>query len=110
MVDFKAFAAWVGVSGFLIVAGNLICGNTLTASDPDFLDQISLFLGFAGCAGTAAWFTLLVTLIVGGGAAVIIGSFLVPILAGAASNAIVGTILAIATVTALIGVLTAVLI
>lgn len=110
MVDAKAWLAYVGVSGFLIVASNLICGTALTdQSDPNWLDKIAAFLSFSGCTGLPAWMSFLVVLIVGGGAVFLLGSLIVPVLAGAASNAIVGTIIGIALITGIVTVLVNVL-
>lgn len=103
MVDARAWIAYIGLSGFLIVASNLICDTSLTDhTDPDWLDRIAAFLSFSGCAGLPAWMSWAIVLVVGGGALFLLGSIIIPILAGAASNAIAGTIISLAIVTGIV--------
>lgn len=103
VVDAKAWLGYLAISGFLVVASNLICDTSLTNhTDPDWLDRIAAFLSFSGCVGLPAWMSWAIVLIVGGGALFLLGSIIVPILAGAASNAIVGTIISLAIVTGII--------
>ena len=111
MVDVKAFFSWLGVSAFILISANLICGDPLpTQGSGNFLDDIAAFFGTDGCTGTSDWVTWLILLIVGGGATVIIGSFIVPLIAGLAANSIAGTFAAIAGLTAIVALLASVFI
>ena len=111
LVDAKAWLAYVAISGFLIVAANLITDSELTSqADPDWLDKIAAFLTFQGPADLPDWMGFLIVLVVGGGAFFLLASIVVPILAGAASNSIAGTVivgvlLAIGGVVFLVGIL-----
>lgn len=105
MFDGKLVWTWLGISSFVIITGNLVCGDQLTSTG-DFISQLTSLLGYTTCAGIPAWLEWALSLFIVLPGLMILASWIIPVLAGAASNSIVGTIISVAVIVTIVGLVT----
>lgn len=102
-----ALAAYLGLTALLFMGQFFICGEEALDTSGSLFDVIGQFIGFTACTGgdaTPLSITLFITVSLGW--LIILGSFLIPVIAGLASNSIVGTIIAVATLVAFVTLIT----
>lgn len=100
--------AWLGLSALMFVSKSFICSGELPGNNGNLFDFLQALLGFGGCAGVSSEFQFLLALIMWVPGLILIGQFVVPIVAGASANPIVGTIIGVTLLTGIIALIFAV--